>query len=703
MRPAATVVVRPVADPRATARCLERLRPTLRRGDVVVVLHEPGHPRQRGTEHAAAEPGESAEQLASRVAEQATTPLVADLHADVVVTPHWLDRLAAALEQTGASAAGPRAGSAPPGQHLDDQDPTVRGHSLRDAARLRAADAPAPTPVPELGGFCRLSRREGQGSVVVHAVLVQHDAAPGCPDTATPDADDAPLLSAALIVKDEAEHLATALRAVQPFVDETVVYDTGSTDRTCEIAEALGAVVVRGHWDDDFGAARNRGLAHCSGQWALVVDADEVVLGDPAALRTLLRDSRAEGYRVPIRNLTSGGTGSTPTHVAVRLHRRSSGTYAGRLHEQVLHRRLGRPVLADSECPLVIEHSGYLPEQVAAKSKGSRNVAIAERGVVDAAPGREAAVAAANLARAVLQAEDLPRALVLFEDATAHEVNGSDLLFMREGFLCALLLREWAAAATWLARLGRAGESGPRLGVFRAQLTAAAGDPAGALAALEALPARAVDVDGVVFDSTSTAALQAMLLVRLGRPYDAADRLLRALRQGVSDVPLSEHLVVLRAAGRPVSDLAAALVPSLRLPLLAQCLALDIDQACAFLDALWAVEQRADVLATVGHLAAAMPLEPATAWSARLRALDLPERCPLLAVASSAARSPRDRALAAAAAHAASEPRARPLLAAALARVDGTHRELLKAEVAALAPDLVPDVMMRERAAGSRH
>ena len=58
---------------------------------------------------------------------------------------------------------------------------------------------------------------------------------------------DEPLLSACMIVKDEEEALPACLERLQGVVDEIVVYDTGSTDRTMEIAEQAGATVVRGY------------------------------------------------------------------------------------------------------------------------------------------------------------------------------------------------------------------------------------------------------------------------------------------------------------------------------------------------------------------------------------------------------------------------------------------------------------------------
>jgi glycosyltransferase involved in cell wall biosynthesis len=60
-------------------------------------------------------------------------------------------------------------------------------------------------------------------------------------------------------------------------VDEMIIVDTGSTDTTRDIAEVFGAKVFDFEWNDDFAAARNHSLEKASGDWILVMDADEVI------------------------------------------------------------------------------------------------------------------------------------------------------------------------------------------------------------------------------------------------------------------------------------------------------------------------------------------------------------------------------------------------------------------------------------------
>src|SRR5262245_58295328 len=76
-----------------------------------------------------------------------------------------------------------------------------------------------------------------------------------------------PLLSLTMIVRNEEEHLDRCLASVREVADELIVVDTGSTDRTVEIARAHGARVYFFELCDDFAAARNVALRHATGHW----------------------------------------------------------------------------------------------------------------------------------------------------------------------------------------------------------------------------------------------------------------------------------------------------------------------------------------------------------------------------------------------------------------------------------------------------
>lgn len=84
-------------------------------------------------------------------------------------------------------------------------------------------------------------------------------------------------LSLCMIVKNEAATLPKCLNSVRKVVDEMVVLDTGSIDHTPNIAQQLGAKVYHFKWCNDFSAARNAALKYVTGDWILVLDADETL------------------------------------------------------------------------------------------------------------------------------------------------------------------------------------------------------------------------------------------------------------------------------------------------------------------------------------------------------------------------------------------------------------------------------------------
>ncbi|MGV3522910.1 MAG: glycosyltransferase family 2 protein [Candidatus Sericytochromatia bacterium] len=83
-------------------------------------------------------------------------------------------------------------------------------------------------------------------------------------------------ISACLIVRNEAHCLARCLDSLVGIVHEIIIVDTGSTDRTIEIAQKYTDKIFHHHWNDHYAEARNVALSHASGDWILIIDADEV-------------------------------------------------------------------------------------------------------------------------------------------------------------------------------------------------------------------------------------------------------------------------------------------------------------------------------------------------------------------------------------------------------------------------------------------
>ena len=92
-------------------------------------------------------------------------------------------------------------------------------------------------------------------------------------------------MSLTMIVRDEEKNLSSCLESVRGVFDEIIVVDTGSKDRTIEIARSFGASVFAFEWIDSFAAARNEALSHAKGDYAFWLDADDVV--EPRELEKL--------------------------------------------------------------------------------------------------------------------------------------------------------------------------------------------------------------------------------------------------------------------------------------------------------------------------------------------------------------------------------------------------------------------------------
>jgi len=115
-------------------------------------------------------------------------------------------------------------------------------------------------------------------------------------------------VSLCMIVKNEKSHLARCLRSAKPVVDEIIVADTGSSDETKDIALVFGAQVYDFPWVDDFSEARNYSLSKASGNWILVLDADETISEkDYEKFREFLEtsQSRPAAYRIQTRNYSN--------------------------------------------------------------------------------------------------------------------------------------------------------------------------------------------------------------------------------------------------------------------------------------------------------------------------------------------------------------------------------------------------------------
>ncbi|MCX6146568.1 MAG: glycosyltransferase [Candidatus Kapabacteria bacterium] len=189
-----------------------------------------------------------------------------------------------------------------------------------------------------------------------------------------------PVITLAMIVKNEEKMLDDCLESVKGLVDEIVIVDTGSTDKTLEIAQRHNAKIYHFPWVDDFAQARNEALKHSTGSWILYLDADERLNQiDNDKLKNHLKSlpEMIGGLLCTIESNHSNLTGETDMHRGgyPRIFKNIGYPklkFQGRVHEQIA------PSLRDAgyefiTSDIVINHLGYNQPREIMEKKVQRN------------------------------------------------------------------------------------------------------------------------------------------------------------------------------------------------------------------------------------------------------------------------------------------------------------------------------------------
>lgn len=192
-----------------------------------------------------------------------------------------------------------------------------------------------------------------------------------------------PSISLCMIVKDEMAGLGACLNSAKKVVDEIIVVDTGSRDRTKDIARIFGAKVFQYSWKNDFSAARNFSLQQATKDWILILDADEIIAArDQRTIREMILDPSADesAFTLVTRNYTyltnrigwhvndnsygetEAGLGWFPTRKVRLFPRRSDIRFSFPVHERVdpSVRAAGIRIV---DCPVPVHHYGDLNQE----------------------------------------------------------------------------------------------------------------------------------------------------------------------------------------------------------------------------------------------------------------------------------------------------------------------------------------------------
>jgi glycosyltransferase involved in cell wall biosynthesis len=147
-------------------------------------------------------------------------------------------------------------------------------------------------------------------------------------------------LSVIIIAKNEADRIGRCLDSVKGIADEIIVLDSGSIDRTVEIARHYTDQVFETDWPG-YGPQKQRALAKAAGEWVLSIDADEALSSELAEeiRKTLAGSPDAVGYKLPWAVTIFGQTlkHGRSARAPLRLFKREGARFSGDLvHEKIL-------------------------------------------------------------------------------------------------------------------------------------------------------------------------------------------------------------------------------------------------------------------------------------------------------------------------------------------------------------------------------
>jgi len=194
-------------------------------------------------------------------------------------------------------------------------------------------------------------------------------------------------LSQCMIVKNEEKNIENALSWAKDITYEQIVVDTGSTDRTVELAEKMGAKVFHFEWINDFSAAKNYAIEQATGNWIAFLDADEYCTPEDAEkLITLLNkieknpELRNETAIVstPLINLDDQNKAFSVYRQRRFFRNLNEIRYQGRIHEALTS--LDRVTNIDD---ISIMHTGYAVSAYKGTSKTERNVELLRAELAD--------------------------------------------------------------------------------------------------------------------------------------------------------------------------------------------------------------------------------------------------------------------------------------------------------------------------------
>ena len=192
-------------------------------------------------------------------------------------------------------------------------------------------------------------------------------------------------ISVCIIAKNEEKHIEECCKHLAPYGFEIVLVDTGSTDKTVELARRYTDCIYYFDWCNDFSAAKNYAIEKASHDWILSIDCDEYIeYMDQTALAALMQSHPTAAGRILIRNrFTENGQTAYEQVRVSRFVNRKHYRFEGAVHEQLVPFDVAgeklSPVKYVYDAPITVLHVGYDGSEEEMMDKSKRNIALLEQ------------------------------------------------------------------------------------------------------------------------------------------------------------------------------------------------------------------------------------------------------------------------------------------------------------------------------------
>jgi len=198
-------------------------------------------------------------------------------------------------------------------------------------------------------------------------------------DTAELDNVEPATLTVAMIVKDEEKNLARCLESVAEFADQIVIVDTGSNDKTMEIAREYTDLIYEHPWEN-FSVGRNQSIDHSTKDWILQIDADEEFMGDGDILKKALTavSPNCDAMCLWMDDLDEAGEVAVSSH-PVRIFKNGKVHFEGSVHNEAMFDKRKVAFLKDGK----LNHYGYHGDEELKKKKSARTIGLLEKELID--------------------------------------------------------------------------------------------------------------------------------------------------------------------------------------------------------------------------------------------------------------------------------------------------------------------------------